>query len=101
VVKNALDALAGRGGKIAIYARVVSEGWISVRVRDSGPGVNDEVRDRIFDPGVTTKKGGWGVGLTLSRRIVQGVHGGRIELLDELQGTTFQILLPIVPGDRS
>jgi signal transduction histidine kinase len=95
VVKNALDALAGRGGRISIYARRMGEGWVSLRIRDTGPGVDPEIRDRIFDPGVTSKSGGWGVGLALSRRIVEGVHGGRIELLDGSEGTTFQIRLPV------
>ena len=95
VVKNALDALAGRGGRISIYAREVGGGEVSLRIRDSGPGVAPEIRDRIFEPGVTTKSGGWGVGLALSRRIVEGVHGGRIELLEGTEGTTFQIRLPV------
>jgi signal transduction histidine kinase len=95
VVKNALDALAGRGGQIEIEARAGEPGWVILRVRDTGPGVPLEVRDRIFDPGVTTKSGGWGVGLALSRRIVEGVHGGRIVLLDGRSGgATFQIRLP-------
>ncbi len=95
VVKNALDALAGRGGRILIEARAGEPGWVTLRIRDSGPGVQPEVRDRIFDAGVTTKSGGWGVGLALSRRIVEGVHGGRIVLLDgKGSGATFQIRLP-------
>jgi signal transduction histidine kinase len=94
VVKNALDALAGRGGKITIYARDIGGKWVSVRIRDTGPGVAPEVRDKIFEPGVSTKAGGWGVGLALSRRIVEGVHRGRIELLETGEGTTFQIRLP-------
>jgi signal transduction histidine kinase len=98
VVKNALDAMAGRGGKITIYAREVGGKWVSLRIRDTGPGVDPEIRDRIFEPGVTTKSGGWGVGLALSRRIVEGVHGGRIELLETTGGTTFQIRLPVADG---
>ena len=95
VVKNALDALAGRGGEILIEAREGDPGWVVLRIKDSGPGVEPEVRDRIFDAGVTTKSGGWGVGLALSRRIVEGVHGGRIALLDGRGGgATFQIRLP-------
>lgn len=95
VVKNALDALAGRGGKITIYAREVGGKWVSIRIRDTGPGVDPTVRDRIFEPGVSSKPGGWGVGLALSRRIVEGVHKGRIELLEGTEGTTFQIRLPV------
>lgn len=95
VVKNALDALAGRGGKITIYAREVGGRWVSLRIRDTGPGVDPGVRDRIFEPGVSSKPGGWGVGLALSRRIVESVHKGRIELLEGTEGTTFQIRLPV------
>ena len=97
VVKNALDALAGRGGRITLYAREIGgrHPQVSLRIRDSGPGVDPEIRDRIFEPGVTTKSGGWGVGLALSRRIVEGVHKGHIELLDSTEGTTFQIRLPV------
>jgi len=97
VVKNALDALAGQGGRISIYAREVGgrRRHVSLRIRDTGPGVDPEIRDRIFDPGITTKSGGWGVGLTLSRRIVEGVHRGRIELLDGTGGATFQVRLPV------
>lgn len=94
VVKNALDALAGRGGKITIYARYIGGKWVSVRVRDTGPGVPPEIRAKIFEPGVSSKSRGWGVGLALSRRIVEGVHSGRIELLETEEGTTIQIRLP-------
>jgi signal transduction histidine kinase len=95
VVKNALDALAGRGGEIEIDAREGDPGWVVLRIKDSGPGVEPTVRDRIFEAGVTTKSGGWGVGLALSRRIVEGVHKGRIALLDGRGGgATFQIRLP-------
>jgi signal transduction histidine kinase len=98
VVKNALDALAGRGGKITIYARQLGQTWVSIRIRDTGPGVDPEIRDKIFEPGVSTKAGGWGVGLALSRRIVE-LHDGRIELLETGEGTTFQVLLPIAPAN--
>ena len=65
-------------------------------VSDTGPGVAPEVRSQLFEPGVTTKERGWGVGLALSRRIVEGVHRGRIELGDEgTRGATFHIHLPL------
>ena len=95
VVKNALDAMAGTGGSITISARPGEPGWVNLRIRDTGPGVPFDIRDRVFDPGVTTKSGGWGVGLTLTRRIVEGVHRGRIELLERGErGVTFQARLP-------
>jgi signal transduction histidine kinase len=99
VVKNALDALAGRDGEIDIRAFEGDGDWIVLQLRDTGPGVDPEVRDRIFEAGVSTKSGGWGVGLALSRRIVEGVHRGRIELLDERPwGATFEIRLPRAPS---
>ncbi len=95
VVKNSLDALAGTGGVIDLHAYAANQ-YVAVRISDTGPGVDPEVRSRIFDPGVTTKSSGWGVGLALSRRIVEGVHGGRIELLEgAADGATFVIYLPV------
>ena len=95
IVKNALDALAGRGGEIDVRAFEDERDLVVLQIRDTGPGVDPDVRDRLFEPGVTTKSGGWGVGLALSRRIIEGVHQGRIELLDERPwGATFEIRLP-------
>ena len=96
LVKNSLDALAGRGGRISISCFNAGGGWVDVHIADSGPGIDPGLRDEIFEPGVTTKSRGWGVGLTLARRIVQGVHGGRIELVADWEpGATFSIRLPV------
>lgn len=98
VVKNSLDALAGRGGSIRIRARRDSD-RVVVTIRDTGPGVAPEVRDRIFEAGVSSKAGGWGVGLTLSRRIIEGLHGGRIELVESGgEGAAFEVKLPVARG---
>ena len=95
LVKNALDALAGRGGEIRLKVREGPYGWLHLRVHDTGPGVDPELRDRIFDPGVSGKARGWGVGLTLSRRIIEVTHKGHIFLLNsEGEGATFDIRLP-------
>ena len=95
VVKNALDALAGRGGEIRLKVRRGPSGWLHLRIHDTGPGVDPELRDRIFDPGVSGKARGWGVGLTLSRRIIEGTHKGHIFLLSsEGEGAIFDIRLP-------
>lgn len=77
LVKNSLDALAGRGGRIRVAARR-APGGVRFVVADNGPGIPADVRDSLFEPGVTTKPGGWGVGLSLARRIVEDVHDGRI-----------------------
>jgi signal transduction histidine kinase len=52
------------------------------------------MRQRIFDPGYSTKERGWGIGLALARRIVEENHGGRLVLLDTPQGATFDVRLP-------
>ncbi|NJD09400.1 MAG: HAMP domain-containing histidine kinase [Gemmatimonadetes bacterium] len=96
VVKNAIDALAGRGGRILIAAHRPGGGWIHLHVADDGPGIDPAVRERIFEAGVSTKQGGWGVGLALSRRIVTELHRGRISARGrERGGTVFDIMLPV------
>jgi signal transduction histidine kinase len=98
LVKNAIDALAGAGGTITIEAEARPDRRVEIRVIDDGPGVAPSVRDAIFDPGVTTKKGGWGVGLSLARRIVEDVHDGRLFLAPTERGATFVMVLPAAPG---
>ncbi len=94
LVKNALDALAGRGGRIRL-ASFDHDGKVGFMVSDSGPGVDPTVRDRLFEAGVTTKPGGWGVGLSLARRIVEEVHGGKIRTGTRAGGgARFEIVIP-------
>jgi len=95
VVKNAIDALAGRGGRITLVAHRHGD-TVHLHVADDGPGIDAAVRDRIFEAGVSTKRGGWGVGLALSRRIVTDLHRGRITARGrERGGTVFDIMLPV------
>jgi signal transduction histidine kinase len=77
VVKNAIDALSGRGGRIDVTIDATERG-ARVAVSDDGPGVPPEMRGRLFEPGASTKTGGWGIGLALARRIVEQQHGGRV-----------------------
>jgi signal transduction histidine kinase len=100
LVKNALDALAGTGGQIIVEATADHEGRAVIRVCDDGPGIPPNVRRRLYEPGVSTKTGGWGIGLSVTRRIVEEVHGGRLVLEPSPRGTRFAIHLPrVVPGD--
>lgn len=94
LVRNALDALSGRGGTIEIT--VADHGArASITVADDGPGIPPEIRANVFEPGVTTKPGGWGIGLALAQRIVEDVHGGGLNIVPTAQGTTFAIDLPV------
>ena len=93
LLKNAIDALAGRGGRVQVTVKRTPEA-VRVVVADDGPGVPRELRKRIFDAGFTTKQGGWGLGLALTRRIVTESHGGSIALVPTDRGATFQITFP-------
>ena len=94
LVKNAVDALAGRGGRIQISTAHREGGGARVTVMDDGPGIPREVRGRIFEPGFTTKSSGWGIGLSLARRIIEENHGGTLRLASADRGTLFEIILP-------
>lgn len=94
LVKNAIDALAGRGGRVAISTARLPDGTVRLRVADDGLGVPRELRTRIFTPGFSTKERGWGVGLSLAKRIVEEYHGGRLLLVPSDRGATFDVILP-------
>lgn len=93
LIKNAIDALGGRNGKITVSAAPLPEGGARVRVADDGPGIPRELRKRIFDAGFTTKQAGWGIGLSLARRIVEENHGGKLILVDTDTGAVFDVIL--------
>ena len=94
LVKNAVDALAGRGGRITVAARALQGGGAAITVADDGPGIPSDIRARIFEPGFSTKQSGWGIGLSLARRIIEENHGGTLRLAAADRGATFEIILP-------
>ncbi len=93
LAKNAIDALAGRGGRVTLSVQELPEGRVRIRVKDNGPGVPRELRKRIFDAGFSTKQKGWGIGLSLAKRIVTEGHDGRLLLQSGTRGATFDIIL--------
>jgi signal transduction histidine kinase len=93
LIKNAMDALAGRDGEVVVSAAQLPEGGVRIRVQDDGPGIPRKLRKRIFDAGFTTKDRGWGIGLSLARRIVQENHEGRLVLADTDRGAAFDVIL--------
>lgn len=94
LIKNAIDALAGRDGHVVVSAQPMPEGGVNIRVADDGPGVPRQLRKRIFDAGFTTKDRGWGIGLALARRIVEENHGGKLTLAETGRGAAFDVILP-------
>ncbi len=106
ILMNALEAMLA-GGRLAVMtdnvgpefssaglARNASDGLVRVRIQDTGVGISPENLDRLFDTFFTTKNEGTGLGLTITRRIIQA-HGGEITVSSEVnRGTTFTVLLP-------
>ena len=94
ITKNAVDAMQGEG-RIDITTGSDKSGvWIEVK--DTGKGISRKNFKKVFKPGYTTKKRGWGLGLTLVKRIVEDYHGGRIFVKESEmgKGTTFRIEFP-------
>jgi nitrogen fixation/metabolism regulation signal transduction histidine kinase len=94
LLKNALDAMNGEG---KIHVEVTSDGkHVIIDITDSGKGIPKNKFDTIFEPGYSTKRRGWGLGLSLTRRIVEEYHAGKISVkASEIdKGTTFRILVP-------
>ena len=92
--KNAVDAM-GSSGTIAIKILRGSDSKVFIDVSDSGKGIPRSKLDIVFRPGFTTKKRGWGLGLTLAKRIIETYHNGKIyvKYSEENEGTTFRIAL--------
>jgi signal transduction histidine kinase len=94
LVKNATDAVEG-SGVIRLTASPLEDS-INIIVHDSGKGISLKIQRNIFKPGFTTKNRGWGLGLSLARRIIEEYHNGSIALVESgsEKGTTFKIVLP-------
>ena len=94
LVKNALDAIERKTGSIE-FNIIKTNGHVELEVSDTGKGIPYKKRKDIFRPGYSTKRRGWGLGLSLSKRIVEDYHGGKILVKDSVvgKGTTFKIVL--------
>lgn len=92
LVKNAIDAMKGKG-KLAVV--IEDDGkFVKIKVSDSGKGIPKNQFKSVFEPGFTTKKRGWGLGLSLTKRIVEEYHKGKIKVLhsEVNKGTTMQVV---------
>lgn len=94
ICKNAVDAMKGKG-IITINVLQDSDKYVLVDITDTGKGMDKNMYKRVFNPGFTTRQRGWGLGLTLAKRIVEGYHGGKIfvKTSEVGKGTTFRIAL--------
>ena len=94
IIKNGIESISGNGS-IHISLNPVDKEWISIRITDTGTGLNSTEIKHIFDPDYTTKEKGLGLGLPLAHEIIRG-HGGVIQVNSRRdEGTTFQITLPL------
>jgi len=93
LVKNAIDAMKGRGNLTVEVSQLEND--VKVSVIDSGKGISKKHFNTIFEPGYTTKKRGWGLGLSLTKRIIEDFHNGKIKVLqsEKGKGSTIQIRL--------
>ena len=94
LLKNALDAIEDDG-------RITISGWddgefINIEVEDTGCGIDRREWRNIFRPGFSTKKRGWGLGLSLAQRVIEDYHGGTLRLIDSAvgEGSTFRLEVP-------
>ncbi|MFI2741351.1 sensor histidine kinase [Zhouia sp. PK063] len=96
LVKNAIDAMRGKGDlKISVFEE---NKQIKINITDSGKGIPKGDFKIIFEPGITTKKRGWGLGLSLVKRIIEDYHDGKVKVLSSQleKGTTMQISLTLI-----
>ncbi len=96
LIKNCIDAMSGKGGNIIVTSTSKSN-WAYIHIRDEGKGIPRSQWRKVFEPGVTSKKRGWGLGLSLAKRIIEEYHHGHIKVVESTlgEGTTFEIKLHI------
>ena len=94
LMKNSLDAMEKRDGSIIFYIKG-TDNDVQIDVADNGKGIDPKFRKDVFRPGYSTKTRGWGLGLSLSKRIIEDYHGGKLMLIESVQGkgTKFRIRL--------
>lgn len=93
LVKNALDAIESKKGAISIKVLSTAK-TVEIEIKDTGKGIDVKRRKDVFRPGYSTKRRGWGLGLSLSKRIVEEYHRGKIFVKSSsAEGTTFKIIL--------
>jgi hypothetical protein len=98
MLKNAIDAITDTDGKIGIKTEYIEgENLVRIQLSDNGKGISWESQKNVFSPGFTTKRRGWGLGLTLAKRIIEDYHKGEIYIAwsQRDKGTIFNVDLPV------
>ncbi|MDP3897657.1 MAG: ATP-binding protein, partial [Mesorhizobium sp.] len=95
LMRNAIEAMRDSPAReLSVRALPAESGFVAIEVADTGPGISDEIAAQLFQPFVTTKPGGMGVGLSISKRIVEA-HGGTLAVASNARGgATFRFTLP-------
>jgi signal transduction histidine kinase len=96
LVKNSIDALKGRAGTITLEAGMSGDEAV-LRVTDDGPGIPGELGLEIFEPGISSKTSGWGIGLALVKRVIEENHEGQVVVVPVPNGASFEIRLAASP----
>ena len=94
ICKNAVDAMEGVGA-LKVVLKELKNNQIAIDISDTGKGIAKKNLSKVFNPGFSTKKRGWGLGLTLAKRIIENYHNGKLIVKNSEvnKGTTFRILL--------
>ena len=103
MIKNALQSVDPKKGRINLETRVLEGNqWVQIEITDNGKGIPSTAARKIFRAGFTTKKRGWGLGLTLVKRIIEEYHNGKIALRKSRPGeTVFEIHLPVGNSEKA
>ena len=93
IIKNSIDSIKD-SGKVKISIIEENE-YLKIYISDNGIGVKESLKNKIFNPGVTTKERGWGLGLSLSKRIIEEYHKGEIKLIESIVGQGTKMLIKL------
>jgi len=95
VIRNGIDAIDRNNGEIFVSLRQ-GNGYARIRIKDNGRGVPKKDWKNVFRPGFSTKRAGWGLGLSLAQRIIEEIHDGKLFIVESssVTGTIFELTIP-------
>lgn len=100
LISNAIQVMTQDGGEIELQTGQNDEDWVEIAIADNGPGIPPELQKRIFNPGVSSKERGLGLGLWLVETFIHQFNGRIAFTSSALRGTTFRVMLPLLETDR-